>query len=183
MGDKDRGVGAANQESDPYDQVDKHQEYRLSENQEVDQFDEQLRIRPCDIGRALRGNAEDRRESATELGETLQEIGYAVLENTGIDPGLYHAAAEAMLELLTGTPLEEKSRFLARPHGAVNQGYFAIEETNEIHPDLVEGWVFCRRAFDLDPATPVKLAKDEPVREVDFHTRITRKHYGDDYGG
>jgi len=31
----------------------------------------------------------------------------------------------------------------------VNQGYFPIKETSDIHPDLVEGWVFCRRAFDL----------------------------------
>ena len=39
-------------------------------------------------------------------------------------------------------------RFRAARHGSVNQGYFPIEETTEIHPDLVEGWVFCRRAFD-----------------------------------
>lgn len=32
----------------------------------------------------------------------------------------------------------------------MNQGYFPIKETSDIHPDLVEGWVFCRRAFDLD---------------------------------
>ena len=31
----------------------------------------------------------------------------------------------------------------------MNQGYFPMRETTVIHPDLVEGWVFCRRAFDL----------------------------------
>jgi isopenicillin N synthase-like dioxygenase len=40
-------------------------------------------------------------------------------------------------------------RFRAQRHGSVNQGYFPIEETSEIHPDLVEGWVWCRRAFDI----------------------------------
>ena len=45
--------------------------------------------------------------------------------------------------------LEEKLRYRAQRHGSVNQGYFPIKETSEIHPDLVEGWVFCRRAFDL----------------------------------
>jgi hypothetical protein len=49
-----------------------------------------------------------------------------------------------------GAPLEEKLRFRARRHGSVNQGYFPIKETTDIHPDLVEGWVFCRRAFDMD---------------------------------
>jgi len=41
-------------------------------------------------------------------------------------------------------------KFRAERHGSVNQGYFPIKETTIIHPDLVEGWVFCRRAFDLD---------------------------------
>jgi len=32
----------------------------------------------------------------------------------------------------------------------VNQGYFPVKETSGIHPVLVEGWVLCRRAVDLD---------------------------------
>ena len=43
----------------------------------------------------------------------------------------------------------EKMRFRAERHGSVSQGYFPIEETSDIHPDLVEGWVWCRRAFDI----------------------------------
>ena len=39
--------------------------------------------------------------------------------------------------------------FRAERFGSVNQGYFPIEETSDIHPDLVEGWVWCRRAFDI----------------------------------
>ena len=42
----------------------------------------------------------------------------------------------------------------ATRYGSVNQGYFPIKQTTIIHPDLVEGWVFCRRAFHLDPDLP-----------------------------
>src|SRR3546814_20139317 len=47
-------------------------------------------------------------------------------------------------------PMAERQPYLAKRHGSVNQGYFPIKQTTIIHPDLVEGWVFCRRAFDLD---------------------------------
>jgi isopenicillin N synthase-like dioxygenase len=47
----------------------------------------------------------------------------------------------------------------------VAQGYFPIEETSEIHPDLVEGWVWCRRAFDI----PQHRA--QPFRPEDYWPR------------
>jgi isopenicillin N synthase-like dioxygenase len=50
----------------------------------------------------------------------------------------------------TSVSLDEKLHFRAERHGAVSEGYFPVRETSEIHPDLVEGWVFGRRAFDLD---------------------------------
>jgi isopenicillin N synthase-like dioxygenase len=53
-------------------------------------------------------------------------------------------------------------RFRAERHGSVNQGYFPIEETSEIHPDLVEGWVWCRRAFDIPQR------RDTPFRASDY---------------
>jgi isopenicillin N synthase-like dioxygenase len=53
-------------------------------------------------------------------------------------------------------------RLRAERFGSVNQGYFPIEETSDIHPDLVEGWVFCRRAFD------VPQERNEPFRPKDF---------------
>ena len=49
---------------------------------------------------------------------------------------------------------------MARRHGSVNQGYFPIETTTIIHPDQVKGWVFCRRAFNLDD--------DPDFRETEF---------------
>jgi isopenicillin N synthase-like dioxygenase len=64
--------------------------------------------------------------------------------------------------VFTRASLGEKLRFRAARHGSVNQGYFPLKETSDIHPDLVEGWVFCRRAFDL-----ADVAGD-PTRVEDF---------------
>ena len=72
-----------------------------------------------------------------------------MLTGHGVDPALYDEIHDEVLDLFTSTPLEEKMRFRAQRHGSVSQGYFPIEETSEIHPDLVEGWVWCRRAFDI----------------------------------
>ncbi len=60
-------------------------------------------------------------------------------------------------------------RFRARRHGSVNQGYFPLKETSDIHPDLVEGWVFCRRAFDLgdDPSRPFRAEDFWPRPELE----------------
>ena len=67
-----------------------------------------------------------------------------------------------MVELFRDVSLDDKLRFRARRFGSVNQGYFPIKETSDIHPDLVEGWVFCRRAFDMgDPASARPFAPEE----------------------
>jgi isopenicillin N synthase-like dioxygenase len=72
--------------------------------------------------------------------------------------------------MFTRLSLDEKMRFRARRYGSVNQGYFPIKETSNMHPDLVEGWVFCRRAFE---------APDDfwPLPEYqEFFQRIVRAH-------
>jgi isopenicillin N synthase-like dioxygenase len=56
-------------------------------------------------------------------------------------------------------------RFRAERYGSVSQGYFPLEETSEIHPDLVEGWVWCRRAFDI------AQDRDGPFRPEDYWPR------------
>lgn len=150
MDRKKRDVSATNREFIGYDQVRKDQSYRLAEAEGAEAFDEEFRIRTCDIGRYLRGNEEDRRLFARELGEALEEIGFAILEGHGVDPALHAEWPQRVEEFFTVPNLEEKLRFAARRHGSVNQGYFPIRETTEIHPDLVEGWVLCRRAFDID---------------------------------
>ncbi|HKC13090.1 MAG TPA: 2-oxoglutarate and iron-dependent oxygenase domain-containing protein [Vicinamibacteria bacterium] len=151
---KAQGIEATNQAFRRYDQVDKKQTYHLAEGSHKEAFDEEYRIRTCDIGRFLTGGERDREEFARELGEALRDIGFAILEGHGVDPALFGEAEERVVELFGDISLEEKLRFRARRHGSVNQGYFPIKETSDIHPDLVEGWVFCRRAFDLgdDPS-------------------------------
>ncbi|MGZ6133916.1 MAG: 2OG-Fe(II) oxygenase family protein [Myxococcaceae bacterium] len=160
---KAQGIEATNQEFRRYDQVEKKQEYHLAEAQHGEAFDDQTRIPSCDLGRVLRGNEADKQAFAGELGDALRRLGFAILEGHGIDGSLYDEADERILELFTGVSLEEKMRYRARRFGSVNQGYFPIKETSDIHPDLVEGWVFCRRAFDVDG--------DPSYREAEYWPR------------
>lgn len=146
---KDQGVEATNRDYIRYEQVEKRQAYHLAEAGHAEAFDEDYRIRTCDLSRFLEGDAADRRAFARELGQALREIGFAILVGHGIDPALHAEAGERVTELFTEVPLEEKMRFRAHRQGSVNQGYFPIKESSDIHPDLVEGWVFCRRAYDF----------------------------------
>lgn len=199
---KTQGIEATNQEFRRYDQVDRKQEYHLAEAHHAEAFDEETRVPTCDLGRFLRGDENDRQTFAGELGDALRRLGFAILEGHGVDTALYDEADARILELFTEVPLEDKLRHRAQRFGSVNQGYFPVKETSDIHPDLVEGWVFCRRAFDLDddpsyresdfwpreglePLFEVLPAlgppRYEPIKAIHFHTRITSKYYGDDY--
>src|SRR5262249_25088426 len=172
---KVQGIDAKNQDFIRFDQVNKRQEYRLAEAEDRESFDETYQIKTVDIGRFLRGHQRERREFAEELGQALQEIGFAILEGHGVDPKLYAEAANKVLELFTHPSLERKLEFRARRHGSVNQGYFPIKETSDIHPDLVEGWVFCRRAFELgeNPDGPVRILDFWPLPELEpFFRRL-----------
>ncbi len=131
-----------------YDQVNKAHTYRLAEDP-GDEFDDDYRIATLDIEPFLRGGDMDQARFAAEFGSALQEIGFAVLVGHGVDTSLYDQAQDDVIDLFTSTSLPDKMRFRAERHGSVSQGYFPIEETSEIHPDLVEGWVWCRRAFDI----------------------------------
>ena len=174
---RELGVGATNRDYERYDQVRKEQRYNLAEADHQEAFDEDYRVRTCDIGRLLRGGDADERAFARELGSALREIGFAILEGHGIDPALYDEAEQRVVELFTQTPLEEKLRFRAQRHGSVNQGYFPIKETSDIHPDLVEGWVFCRRAFRIDPGREVRLEDFWPRPEHEaFFRRLCLEH-------
>jgi isopenicillin N synthase-like dioxygenase len=164
---KSLGIEATNQAYSRYDQVEKKQEYHLAEGRHGEAFDEDYTIRTCDLGRFLRGDERDRAAFAREVGEALEAIGFAILEGHGIDAALYDEAEERVVELFTRVPLAEKLRFRARRHGSVNQGYFPIKETSDIHPDLVEGWVFCRRAFDLDGETGFEASLFWPRPEME----------------
>ncbi len=145
-----------------YDQVSKLQTYHLAEGADAEQFDEEFTIRTCDVRMFLRGDDAGKARFAEELGSALREIGFAILVGHGVDPNLYSEATDRVIEHFTKPSLAEKLRYRARRFGSVSQGYFPIKETSDIHPDLVEGWVFCRRAFDLDSS------RAEPFRAADF---------------
>ena len=147
---KQRGVHASSDEFARYDQVHKAR-YHLAEAADQDEaFDESFRFTTCDLGRFLRGDDAQQQAFVDELGAALREIGFAILDGHGVDAALFDEATRLVEEFFTRTPAELKQAFVAERHGAVKEGYFPIRETSDIHPDLVEGWVFGRRAFDLD---------------------------------
>jgi isopenicillin N synthase-like dioxygenase len=161
---------ALNQQFKKYDQVEKAHTYRLAEDS-ADEFDDDYEIATLDFGAYLHGDPNEKARFAEAFGAALEEIGFAVLTGHGVDPALYDEIGEGVLDLFTSTPLEEKMRFRAERFGSVAQGYFPIEETSEIHPDLVEGWVWCRRAFDIPQE------RDAPFRPEDFWPRAEYEPY------
>jgi isopenicillin N synthase-like dioxygenase len=154
-------TAALNADFRKYDQVEKAHTYRLAEH-ESDEFDEEYRIATLDIAPFLHGDEHDKARFADEFASALGEIGFAVLVGHGVDPTLYDEMHDEVLDLFESSPLADKMRFEAQRHGSVAQGYFPIEHTSEIHPDLVEGWVWCRRAFD------VPQSRDAPFRAEDY---------------
>jgi len=149
MADKWSGAKASSAEFAKYDLVDKPH-YQLAESSDdAGAIDEDFEIAVCDLGLYLSGKAADKAQFVSQLGAAMSEIGFAILINHGIDPALYETAEAWITELFTTVSLEDKMKFRATRHGSVSEGYFPIHETSDIHPDLVEGWVFGRRAFHL----------------------------------
>jgi isopenicillin N synthase-like dioxygenase len=164
---------ALNQDFSRFDQVRKAHTYRLAEHPS-DAFDEDYEIATLDLEPFLRGDARDKARFAADFAGALKEIGFAVLVGHGVDPALYDEMEERVLDLFTSTPLEEKMRFRARRHGSVNQGYFPIEETSDIHPDLVEGWVWCRRAFDMPQDRDERFRAEDYWPRADYERQFRR---------
>jgi len=146
---KEQGIEAVNQEFKRYEQVEKDQTYNLAEKEEEDLFDDDYVIETCDISEFMKGDEAAKAAFAHKLGRAMEGIGFVVLTGHGVDEKLYDEGAEKTREIFEDLSLEERMPYEAQRHGSVNQGYFPIKETTIIHPDLVEGWVFCRRAFDM----------------------------------
>ena len=169
---REEGIKAVNKDFAKYDQVDKEVTYRLAEAEGEDVFDEDFEIKTCDLSQFLHGSPGDRARFAHDLGSAMEEIGFAVLVGHGVDPELYREAEENTIRMFTETALDDRLRYRAERFGSVSQGYFPIKETSDIHPDLVEGWVFCRRAFDLPPRTEPMRARDFwPIPELELSFR------------
>ena len=141
-------INALNRDFTRYDQVEKKHTYRLAEHPS-DSFDEDYEIATLDLGAFLNGDAADKAKFVDEFGTAIHDIGFSVLTGHGVDTRLYDEMHDLVIEFFESMSLDEKMRFRAERQGSVNQGYFPIEETSDIHPDQVEGWVFCRRAFDM----------------------------------
>lgn len=152
---------ALNQQFSRYDQVRKTHTYRLAEDS-GDAFDEHYEIATLDFSRFLQGDEDAKASFAKEFVASLEEIGFAVLVGHGVDPALYDEIGDGVLDLFASTSFDEKLRFRAKRHGSVAQGFFPLEATSDIHPDLVEGWVWCRRAFDIPQN------RDAPFRAEDY---------------
>ena len=152
---------ALNQQFSRYDQVRKTHTYRLAEDS-GDAFDEDYEIATLDFSRFLQGDEDDKARFAKEFVASLEEIGFAVLVGHGVNPALYDEISDGVLDLFASTSFDEKLRFRAKRHGSVAQGFFPLEATSDIHPDLVEGWVWCRRAFDIPQN------RDAPFRAEDY---------------
>ncbi len=154
-----KGVKAVNQDFKKFDQVNKDQTYQLSESTrkgDVDQrvveeeFDLNYEIKTIDMSALLAGKKDAAEEFAQELGTAMKEIGFVILTGHGVNTDLYQTAEEKIIALFENLDLQSKQTYHAKRYGSVNQGYFPIKETTIIHPDLVEGWVFCRRAFNMN---------------------------------
>lgn len=166
---KENGISAVNQDFIKYDQVEKVHTYRLAEDEDKEKFDDDFQVKTCDIGEFLHGGEAGRQRFAQDFGSALEEIGFAILEGHGVDPALYDEAVDKTIEFFAKPTLAEKMKFRAERFGSVSQGYFPLKETSDIHPDLVEGWVFCRRAFDIDPdvSEPFRAEQFWPVPELE----------------
>lgn len=146
---QEQGIEASNQDFSEFEQVNKPQIYQLSEQSGSEKFDNDYVIPSCDMGQFFNGGKAGRQAFSQQLGSALESIGFAILTGHGIDQALYQACNEKVRQCFEQTSLDERMVFEAKRFGSVNQGYFPVKKTTIIHPDLVEGWVFCRRAFDL----------------------------------
>jgi len=165
--DQQHGTNAVSSEFSRYDQVAKP-EYHLAEVADgPEAFDEDFEFTTCDLSQYLHGDAEAKAAFAEQLGTAMRDTGFVILVGHGVPQELFDSVENAIPAVFTDTPLDDKLCFRAERHGAVSEGYFPIRETSDIHPDLVEGWVFGRRAFDLDNDPDFDAASFWPRAEAE----------------
>lgn len=147
---KQQGIHASNQDFNRFEQVNKAQQYRLAEAHDAEVFDQDFQISSCDMRLLFSDDDAEHQQFIAQLGQAMEQIGFVILTHHGIDPELYRQTEAHIRRFFETIPETARQPYLAKRHGSVNQGYFPIQETTIIHPDMVEGWVFCRRAFNLD---------------------------------
>ena len=132
---KDRqaeGLHATNAEYLRYDQVDKTQRYHLAESAD-EAFDEDFRIRTCDLGRLLHGDAGDRRRFADELGEALEGIGFAILDGARGGPVAVRRRPRRRARPLRAH-LRRRPHALPRPAPRLGEPGLLPHQGDERHP-------------------------------------------------
>ena len=143
------GTHASSSSFAKYDQVHKPAYHLAEAADDADDFDEDFERATCALSQFTHGTPAEHSRFAQELGHALSDVGFAILVGHGIEPEVFDDADRATQELFTSTDEPTRVRHRAARHGAVSEGYFPMKETSDIHPDLVQGWVFGRRAFDL----------------------------------
>ena len=132
-----------------FEQVRKDDKTYFHAEQSSEVFEDDTVLETLDL-RQLSGSPEDATAFADALARGLSDIGFVYLTGHGIDPPLFEEADRRTRHFFENTPEEVKMRFKAERQGSVNQGYFPYKKSTKMHPDLVEGWVFANRAFNLE---------------------------------
>jgi len=164
---KTQGIKAKSQQFKRFEQVTKTQDYHLAETAGAENYDDDYQIQVCDMRALFEGNQQQRQNFIQQLGDALKGIGFAILSDHGIDTSVYQQTDQLIRQLFTETDETERLAFLAQRHGSVNQGYFPAKQTTIIHPDLVQGWVFCRRAFNMENDESFEPLKFWPKAEYE----------------
>ena len=151
-------VDARSEKFAKFDQVRKQQAYYLAEQKEAEGFDETYQIKTCHLDQWFKGGPSGKKRFAEQLGTALEEVGFAILEGHRVPLTHYTQTGKLVRDFFETTSVQQRMAFRAQRQGSVNQGYFPRQETSNIHPDQVEGWVFCRRAFNFndDPGFPLE---------------------------
>ena len=137
-----------NQSTKSHEMVNKADKlYRFTDDN-TEQFDDEFTVPACDMSAYLSGGAGGMEAFAQQLGDSLTEVGFAVLTGHGVAAALISGATDATKAVME-RELDAKLAFAASrpPMCSVNQGFFRKGETSSLTADLVEGWVLTRRAF------------------------------------
>ena len=108
-----------NQEFRAYEQVAKLQRYRLAEGAE-EEFDEDFVLKPCDLSLLDSPDAADRARFIADLGESLEDTGFAILTGHGVAPALYAEAHRRTREFFETSPARGEAA-LPRPPAGVGE--------------------------------------------------------------
>ena len=110
-----------NQELRAYEQVAKLQRYRLAEGAE-EEFDEDFVLKPCDLSLLDSADAADRGRFTADLGESLEDTGFAILTGHGVDPALYAEAHRRTRGVLRVPPARGEAALPRPPAGLREPG-------------------------------------------------------------